>query len=146
MATTIATVIERAGLHMTCTRVNDRARPHDWPDNARHWRCTISRRRTGTHGATHAPRMIVMFTQGPGHSSQPTLPEVLDCIASDAATYTDARGFESWCSDYGYDTDSRKAFATWQAIQRQCAALDRLLRFAPEGGDMDTLLFNTERL
>jgi len=36
-------------------------------------------------------------------------------LDSDAATQT----FESWCGELGYDTDSRKAFATYEACQQE---------------------------
>jgi hypothetical protein len=36
-------------------------------------------------------------------------------LDSEAATQT----FESWCGELGYDTDSRKAFATYEACQQE---------------------------
>lgn len=44
-------------------------------------------------------------------------PEAVDVIYSLAmdASVLDAGGFEAWASDYGYDTDSRSAEATYRA-------------------------------
>lgn len=54
----------------------------------------------------------------------PKAADVLYFLASDARGAD--QSFEDWCGDYGADTDSRSAFATWQA----CAAMaPRLLRF-----------------
>jgi hypothetical protein len=36
-------------------------------------------------------------------------PELLDSLVSDATAYTNARNFEDFAADFGYDTDSRKA-------------------------------------
>jgi hypothetical protein len=33
----------------------------------------------------------------------------------DGGAYFDAQTFEDWCSDYGYDSDSRKAESIWKS-------------------------------
>lgn len=83
------------------------------------------------------------FSQGSAHTEPPTLADVLDCLASDAAGYNQAGGqFEEWCSEYGYDSDSRKAEKTFRAVQQQARDLKALL-----GNDAyEELLFQTERL
>jgi hypothetical protein len=51
--------------------------------------------------------------------------------------------FEEWASDFGYDTDSRSAEATYNACKREADDLADLL----ETDDAyDTLLHNIERL
>jgi hypothetical protein len=45
----------------------------------------------------------------------PKLDDVLYSLLSDGSAYFDAQTFEDWCSDYGYDTDSRKAETIWKA-------------------------------
>jgi hypothetical protein len=44
----------------------------------------------------------------------PSAPDVLYCLATDAdvLNYT---GFDQWAGEFGYDTDSRKAEATYRA-------------------------------
>lgn len=44
----------------------------------------------------------------------PKLRDVMYSLISDASVL-DAGGFESWAAEYGYDTDSRKAEATYRA-------------------------------
>lgn len=48
---------------------------------------------------------------------RPILPELRDVLHSLAieASVLDAGGFEDWAADFGYDTDSRKAEATYRA-------------------------------
>lgn len=61
---------------------------------------------------------------------KPPLPDVLACLISDGPADFDALTFDQWCADYGYDTDSRKAFAAYEA----CCDTGRKLRaaFTPE--------------
>jgi hypothetical protein len=75
--------------------------------------------------------------------NEPTLESILDCIASDAGGYENARDFEEWCSEYGYDTDSRKAEKIYQATAEQTKKLRHLI------GDNELykkLLWEIERL
>lgn len=55
-------------------------------------------------------------------------PAVADVVAS---LISDASGadqdFESWAGDYGYDNDSRSAYATWEAVVAQADKLRELL-------------------
>lgn len=82
------------------------------------------------------------FSQGRGISHEPSLADVLDCLASDAAGYENAQDFEQWADEYGYDTDSRKAEKTYRAVKRQAEQLKRTI-----GDDAySELLWNTERL
>ena len=81
----------------------------------------------------------------------PTLADVLDCLASDANGYEDAKHvgchencnpFYNWAREYGYDPDSRKAEKMFRTIKRQAEQLKRTL-----GQDAyEELLYNTERL
>lgn len=73
----------------------------------------------------------------------PKAEHVLDCIAADAAGFINARGFEDWASEYGYDPDSRKAEATYRAVEAEANALRKLLG---SEAAFQTLLFDTERL
>jgi hypothetical protein len=98
-----------------------------------HWRCTLKAGRS---------RWTVPFSMGSALLHEPTSAEVLDCLASDASGYENAHSFEDWCSDYGYDTDSRKAERTYRVLGQQAHKLKKLLG----GSAYETLLWNTERL
>lgn len=61
----------------------------------------------------HSKTLTVPFFQGLAHSKAPSAADVLSCLLSDASV-EDATSFEDWCSDYGYDTDSRSAEKTYR--------------------------------
>lgn len=72
---------------------------------------------------------------------RPDLASVLDCLASDCATFENARSFEEWAPELGYDPDSRKAERIYRAIGEQYRGLETLL-----GRDaLQELMFETER-
>ncbi len=132
---TIQEFIEQANLTMSVEYAasnphmeEDRKHPMD------HWACRI------TDGANV---MELVFSKGQGHhSEEPQLDEVLDCLASDAASIQDGASFEDWAADLGYDTDSRKAERTYQAVKDQAEKLRALL-----GDDnYERLLWEIERL
>lgn len=103
------------------------------PEGSTHWRCTLRKANR---------RLTVYFSQGPAISKEPEAAEVLDCLASDAVGIENARTFEEWCGEYGYDTDSRKAERTFKACETQAAGLRRIL-----GEEAyKALLWGTERL
>jgi hypothetical protein len=58
----------------------------------------------------------------------PTAASVLHSLMRDSSAAS--QSFDSWCSEYGYDTDSRKAYATYEACQRNA---DKLRRVIPPG-------------
>lgn len=70
----------------------------------------------------------------------PGCAEVLDCLASDASSADSS--FEDWCAELGYDTDSRKAYSTYQA----CLGIANQLKGFLSPDNYETLLWNTERL
>jgi hypothetical protein len=49
---------------------------------------------------------------------QPTIDDVMYCLIMDL--YGDGLGsFEEFCSELGYNVDSRKDYATWEAVRKQ---------------------------
>lgn len=54
-------------------------------------------------------------------SNEPTLYSVLACL-----TKYKVGSFEEFCSDYGYDTDSRTAEKTYKAVLKEWEAMERL--------------------
>lgn len=70
-------------------------------------------------------QLTTSYYTGPAVEREPTAADVLSCLISDAQAgdYT----FEQWCGDMGYDTDSRKALATWEACRAMAPKLYKLL-------------------
>lgn len=52
---------------------------------------------------------------------EPTMYDVLTCL-----TKYDVGTFENFCSEFGYDTDSRTAERTYKAVCKEYAAVERL--------------------
>jgi len=146
---TIDQFIRDNHISMTAERTD---RNPSMPDseNMDHWKCVLARREsTGKRynarkdGTAIVARMTVYFSMGYGHNGKaPKVADVLDCLSSDASGFENARSFEDWCSEYGYDTDSRKAEKTFKTVEHQAKRLSNFL-----GSDaFQTLLWNTERM
>lgn len=110
------------------------------PDSANmdHWKVTFKRRNVDGQRR----QLTTYFSMGYGHNGrEPKAEDVLDCLASDASGYHNARSFEDWASEYGYDEDSRTAERIYKTIERQANRLERFL-----GSDaLNDLMWNTER-
>jgi len=115
---------------VSLTVTGDPARPYDqqddWQRNANGYRVRLRYQRRS---------MTIDFWQGIAHTSDPDAAGVLDCLLSDADC--GARSFDDFCSELGYDVDSRKAYRTWQACQRTDRQLRRFL-----GDDFDRFLYS----
>jgi hypothetical protein len=78
-------------------------------------------------------RLTVPFFQGSAHTHEPTAADVLYCLCLDASSVDTTSGFEDWCRDLGYDTDSRRAEKTYRACERIAVRLHAFL-----GDDFNT--------
>lgn len=115
--------------------------PHmDDSANMDHWKVTLRRGESGKSKKRYA--MTTYFSQGYGHNGkEPKVTSVLDCLASDSSSIENARSFEDWANDFGYDTDSRKAEKTFKTCEHQAKRLKNFL-----GDDLyEQLLWHTER-
>lgn len=125
--------VKREDVTMTTKRVDSNPNMDD-SGNMDHWRCKLVR---------NGKILGITFSMGRGHNGKPPkVEDVLDCLASDYTT--EATSFEDWASEYGYDTDSRKAERTFKACLRQSDDLRDWLN-----GDealVEELVYHTERL
>lgn len=135
---TLADFIKTHQIRMTATRIPARTDALMDMPNARHWNCYLHRIGYGPSGQGWEG-IAIEYSQGSAHTKAPTCADILDCLASD-----DTRGqyFEDWASDIGYDTDSRKAYATWEACK---SSGEKLLKLLGHEAHRD-LLDNVERL
>lgn len=72
-------------------------------------------------------RMLAWEKHYKNYPDKPQAPhpaDVLHSIILDSSAV--GQSFESWCSDFGYDTDSRKAYATYEACQKNADKLARV--------------------
>jgi len=94
-------------------------------ENMDHWRCVFKMGRRS---------LTIYFSMGMAHNGkEPTAADVIACVVSDARGIDYCRSFEDWCSDYGYDTDSRKAERIFKVCERLAKSLKRFLAGEYEG-------------
>lgn len=86
-------------------------------------------------------QLTVLFSQGEGICREPEAVDVLNCLVSDAQTIENARSFEEWASELGFETDSRKAERSYKQCVAQTEKLERFL-----GDDYEHALYRTEGL
>lgn len=96
----------------------------EWQQNSNGWRCTLK---------YQGRRYTFDFWQGVAISEDPTAEGCLECLLSDANVEAD---FHDFCREFGYDTDSRKAEATFKACLKVGKEMRRLL-----GDDFETFLY-----
>ena len=88
-------------------------------------------------------KLTTYFSKGYGHhGAEPTADEVLDCLSSDASCVDNARDFEDFASELGYDSDSRQAEKIFKARKHSAARLEKFLG----SGLYQELMYSTERL
>jgi hypothetical protein len=82
-------------------------------------------------GTAKPPRAGTLLYESWQRLAKPVAPhaaDVLHSLALDSSAATQT--FADWCSDFGYDTDSRKALATYETCQQ---AADKLTRVFGRG-------------
>jgi hypothetical protein len=148
----LADFIAENNISMTVKRADSNPNMPDAGYGSFHYKCTLTRtfetdtlytnRKTGeSKPRTYTNRYTLPFTTGSGWTREPSTADVLDCLASDSASIENARSFEDWCSEFGYDEDSRKAEKMFKACERQAHKLKAFL-----GPNLyEALVWNTER-
>jgi hypothetical protein len=133
---TLESFIKRNGLSMATEKAAENPNMTDFDGD--NWKVTL-RVENGKGGCR---RMTSYYSMGSGHGGrEPKLKEVIECLASDAASVENSRSMEEWARDLGYDEDSRKAEKIFKACQKGAEKLKTLL-----GMELYTeLLFDTER-
>jgi len=120
--TTLKALAQKVRIANTYGAVPSARITDDWQKTAHNYRVTLRYQRRA---------MTVDYFMGQLLTEEPTAGQVLESLLTDAEA--GAVSFEDFCGDFGYDTDSRKAYRTWQACKRTTISLHRLL-----GSDFDT--------
>jgi len=110
----VAEYLETSGATFVAVLLGETKRDNNWTCDE--WR--VHFRRVGK------PAIETAFYTGTGHRkggkpAEPTAASVLYSLILDAQGAE--QPFDYWCADYGYDQDSRKALATYDA----CCAIRR---------------------
>lgn len=106
------------GVTIKSTLVGENPNNREWKE-ANHFKVVLQRRVWGGKRA----QLTTYFSQGYGINGEPTAENVLQCLVSDSQGFANARSFEEWASEYGYNEDSRKAERTYCVVQAQAAKL-----------------------
>ena len=61
------------------------------------------------------------------YPGEPTTKDVAYCLLADAQCLEYTQSFEEWCNDICMDTDSLKAYRTYQQVIKQTDSLKRIL-------------------
>ena len=121
---------------ITCEIIRDRGAQVQ--DGWEHHAYTVKLTNPATGATIETP-----WKQGYGIETSPTdtPAEVLDSLLADAWGFTE--DFEEWASEYGYDSDSRKAYQIWEQVRDQRPAVVAFL-----GGEsaFEDVATNYERL
>ncbi len=164
---TIQEFIEKRELVMTAEPAPENPNMSDMPEGSQHYYCVFTKSgrtystyysvgpgivehwvmRKGARRAMgeinyHKSMVPGMRARAHGHKYRPEIADVLDCLASDVSSYDNSAGFADWAGDFGYDTDSIKALATFNAVGESYLGLKSLL-----GNEaMQELMYEVERL
>lgn len=113
----IRTFIKKYNVRITaCVAVNENPNMSDPNWQAYHYKVTLKCR---------SRQFTLFFSQGIGHTSEPDPYSILCCLVSDAWSVKNARSFEEWARDLGYDPDSRKAEKIFKACEKQTEKVER---------------------
>ncbi len=115
MTTPMERLCEREGITIECEYGGAEV-PSDWLPGTVGWKCTLTYNRR---------KLVTAYYTGPAIDQEPSAADVLSCLISDAAV-ADCPTFEHFCSDMGYDPDSRRALAIYEACK---VVAPKLLRF-----------------
>jgi hypothetical protein len=121
-------------------RSDDNPYMPDMPSGSKHYKCKLWRYLDGKRR-----QMTIHFSMGPPHRNPPTVEEVLDCLADDAASIENADDFDAWCNELGYpvwmgreeNQNARRSYAG--TIHNTKKLKDLFL------DEFDSLLYHTER-
>jgi len=91
--------------------------------------------------SARSPNLIQDFLSNITEPTPPTLPEVLDSLASDSSLYDECVDFKAWCEQFGENDDSIKGKQAYDLVGEQNKKFRHLL-----GKDYDTLVNHIERL
>lgn len=129
---TLIDLVKQYEVKIKSKRIPDPPRWHEGPApyDGFGWECILE---------MDGRKMTIPYWMGAAHQTngvpnKPRVVDVLECLLSDASS--SSQSFEDWCNDYGYDPDSRKAYATWTAVETQTDALKLLL-----GGEVRFMWF-----
>lgn len=112
METTVKMLVNRYGIKSESKLVGSNPNMNDMPEGSNHYKVTLR---------GFGRRMTISYSMGPALTGEPEAVDVLDCLISDSDCIEG--GFDEFCGNCGYNSDSRKA----EKIYRACVATSKKL-------------------
>ena len=112
--------IEKYKISMKCEEIDDNPNiiDRDWCRSAHHWKCQLSMKRK---------RMTVIFSMGQLLHVKPNIETVVDCLIFGWTSAMNNPAFKDWCSEFGYDIDSIKAYKLFQLTKRVSIKFEKFI-------------------
>lgn len=109
-------ILEKMGVRFDCAPVVSRpdSLMSDMPAGSRHYRVNMKR----------GDKIFTFhYSMGPAHTSGPDDADMFASLLLDSSGIECSCDFEDWCSDMGYDADSRRAERIYNACKEVAAQL-----------------------
>jgi hypothetical protein len=71
-------------------------------------------------------QMTIPFFMGSALNHEPTADDVMPCLLMDYSLVNNTNGFEDFCDELGYDSDSRKAEKSYKDTQKIAKSVERV--------------------
>src|SRR5690606_24873840 len=97
---TLRGFVRKNRIKMETERVEENPNMNGMPQGSSHFNSNLKHK---------GEPFTISFSMGPALSGEPTVNDVLDCLASDSASIENPPHFEDWASELGYNADSRSA-------------------------------------
>jgi hypothetical protein len=111
------------GLEFRSVKVFENPNMSDMLKGSNHYQVKITR--VDRFNKEVLGQMIIFFSMGPALKGKPAINDILESLVIDTANLD--YGFENWCDDYGYDTDSKRAHETYHICLKEAKELKTLL-------------------
>lgn len=122
-----ADILERLQVRIHSIRLHSRpdCEADQWSKAASHWQTRVYREEIGLENGTHRGKdFTVFYSMGSAYTGKPKTSDVIHSLLMDSEAAEES--FEDWCSNFGYDSDSRKAERTYRACMETAKKMHRL--------------------
>ena len=107
---------EHKGISLTVQKVDSRPGDNEWVKGSRHFKCTLQ---------YDGRQYTFYYTQGSGHTEQPTLEDCLSCLKTDAWTAINCEDAAVVMDEFGYE-NVKEARRIYKGCEQTRDGLKRL--------------------
>lgn len=123
---TYTELVQKYNLQLKLFRIPFRTdtEPGDWDNEASHYSFVITN--GSVDSGNYGKKMRGNFSQGSAIKNRPTLDDILNSLSIDTMNIEE-ESFELWCDDFGYNSDSMKAYKIYKSCLDESKHLKELL-------------------